>query len=392
MGEINTRWTAVWGNAVSIAEYRPESYAKNITLRYPIDIPFSGDALRFTFDNYCGSEAVTITRATVALADTAHDCYKELTCDVQPSRIVDITFGGKENCRLEAGERVVSDEVHLPLPAGSTVCVSIYFEDFTLMRSGVVVTGALSKGFFSLGDQTHSPALPLVDTKTTHMFYFLSNVDIHTSSENRAIICYGDSITSQDWPDELKLRLRKEGSHTSVIRRAASGTRVLREYDCITYASYGLKGTNRFLHEIPTAGADTLIIQQGINDIIHPVGRDVNEFRPMEDLPTVQELIDGLSWYIKEAQAMGLTVYLGTLLPIYGWRTYAPFREEMRCQINQWIRTNPLGTRCIDFDEALRDSENPAAFAPGFDSGDHLHPSRAAYAQMAATVPADLLR
>lgn len=110
------------------------------------------------------------------------------------------------------------------------------------------------------------------------------------------MICYGDSITAQAWPDELMLRLLREGKkHTSVIRRAASGTRILRQYDCITYDSYGLKGSNRFSHEIPTFGADTIIIQQGINDIIHPVGCDINPFRPMSDLPTAEELIDGLN-------------------------------------------------------------------------------------------------
>ena len=30
------KWVSVWGNAVSIAENRPERYAKDITLRYPI--------------------------------------------------------------------------------------------------------------------------------------------------------------------------------------------------------------------------------------------------------------------------------------------------------------------------------------------------------------------
>ena len=44
-------------------------------------------------------------------------------------------------------------------------------------------------------------------------------------------------------------------------------SRILREYDCITYESYGLKGDKRFAHEVPTDGADTVIIQQGINDI-----------------------------------------------------------------------------------------------------------------------------
>ena len=29
-------WISIWGNAVSIAENRPEGYGKNITLRYPL--------------------------------------------------------------------------------------------------------------------------------------------------------------------------------------------------------------------------------------------------------------------------------------------------------------------------------------------------------------------
>ena len=45
-------WASIWGNAVSIAENRPERYAKNITIRYPIRVPFDGTALRLTSDNY----------------------------------------------------------------------------------------------------------------------------------------------------------------------------------------------------------------------------------------------------------------------------------------------------------------------------------------------------
>lgn len=187
------------------------------------------------------------------------------------------------------------------------------------------------------------------------------------------------------------LRLRKEGiCNTSVIRRAASGTRILREYECITYDSYGLKGTNRFLHEVPTDGATSIIIQQGINDIIHPVGIDINPFRPMSDLPTAQELIDGLRWYVESAHQMGLQVYLGTLLPIYGWRTYAPFREELKNEVNGWIRSTNEIEGYIDFATALCGSENPAAFRGEYDSGDHLHPSKAGYQKMAELIPSTL--
>ena len=54
--------------------------------------------------------------------------------------------------------------------------------------------------------------------------------------------------------------------------------------------------------------------------------------------------------------------------------------------------SSPLFDGCVDFDKAVRDPENPVSFAPGFDSGDHLHPSEKAYAAMAAAVPLALLR
>lgn len=62
------KWVSVWGNAVSIAENRPERYAKDITLRYPIVSPFSGSGVRLTFDNYCGTEPVTLEKVTIFCA------------------------------------------------------------------------------------------------------------------------------------------------------------------------------------------------------------------------------------------------------------------------------------------------------------------------------------
>ena len=114
------------------------------------------------------------------------------------------------------------------------------------------------------------------------------------------------------------------------------------------------------------------------------MGTDVNPFRPMSDLPTAEQLAEGIEYYIDTAKKYGLNVYLGTLLPIYGWRTYAPFREELKNVFNGMLRANKHVAGCIDFDKALR-GENTAMFAEGFDSGDHLHPSESAYKKMAAT-------
>ena len=208
------------------------------------------------------------------------------------------------------------------------------------MRSMVYASGPLSTGIYAIGDMTDEKDIPINISRNTNNFYFLSNVSVLTEEKNRCIVCYGDSITAQDWPDYLTLRCSNEGfRNTAVIRRATSGSRILRQYDCIMYESYGLSGENRFHHEVPTDGADVVIIQQGINDIIHPVGELTNVFRPMSDLPTVEELIDGLKGYIEKARSYGYKVYVGTLLPMGGWRTDAPFRQEMRHAYNEFIRT-----------------------------------------------------
>lgn len=371
-------FASIWGNAVSIGENRPEGYGKDITLCYPVYTQFAGDALRITYDNYCGTEEICITRTIARIGDAW----------------IPVTFGGSRSAEVPAGGKLVSDEIPCQVEAESTFELRFYLETCTQLRSCVYVSGAHSDhALYATGDQTENPDISIEISRPIHFFYFLSNVSLHTAAENRTIVCYGDSITAQDWPDDLAVRCQQEGfSHTAVIRRATSGSRILREYSCLTYQSYGLKGSKRFDHEVPTDGADAVIIQQGINDIIHPVGTRVNPFRPMSDLPTLQELIGGMQEYITRARSYGYAVYVGTLLPIEGWRTYAPFREELKNAFNDWIRTTDLIDGCIDFDLAVRDPHHPAAFAAGMDSGDHLHPSAAGYRAMAEAVPGVLLR
>ena len=381
------KYVTTWGNAISVADRKPENYAKDLTLRYPIRPMFDGEQLKITLDNFCGTEPVTISSAYVAdSADAGREIVEESSTPV--------TFDNGSRCvTIPPGEAVVSDAVRFSVRRGNDISVSFYLGEYAQMRSAVLITGPLSKGYYSVGDHVRSGKLPLDLTRNTNWFYFLSNVEIETEDTNRAVICYGDSITSQAWPDYLTLRLfQQDITHTAIVRRAASGTRILRQYDNITYDSYGLKGAVRFPREAKVSGADTVFIQLGINDIIHPVGVEVNPFRPWSDLPTADELIAGLRQYVRQAKEYGLDVYIGTLLPIYGWRTYEPFRDELRCAVNEWIRQTPEIKGCIDFDEALRDSANPAAFARDYDSGDHLHPSERAYERMAAEVPEILLR
>ena len=108
MNQTEKHWASVWGNAVSIAENRPESFSKNITLRYPISSQFAGEALRLTFDNYCGTEAITIAKTTVLVDGVFYA----------------VTFGGETAVTIPAGENVVSDPVDCPIKAKSSFDIS----------------------------------------------------------------------------------------------------------------------------------------------------------------------------------------------------------------------------------------------------------------------------
>ncbi|MBQ3256000.1 MAG: lipase, partial [Oscillospiraceae bacterium] len=134
------KWVSVWGNAVSVAENRPERYAKDITIRYPINIPFDGEGIRLTFDNYCGTEPITLTKVTVFYGGEFYP----------------VTYMGQRSISIGAGERIVTDPLAVKLRGEELVQVSFYLGGFTLMRSVVYACGPLSEGLYANGDQTET--------------------------------------------------------------------------------------------------------------------------------------------------------------------------------------------------------------------------------------------
>ena len=91
-----SKWVTVWGNATSVAERRPETYARDITLRYPVKCAFGGNAVRLHFSNFCGTEPITLTQVAIASA------VSDREINLKDAAL--ITFGGKESVTLKAGE------------------------------------------------------------------------------------------------------------------------------------------------------------------------------------------------------------------------------------------------------------------------------------------------
>lgn len=374
---MEQKWVAAWGTSPSIADLPPAQYAKDITLRYVLKMGIRGSQIRLRFDNLFSDETATLTRVTV--------------CPVGESKPVAVLFDGSETGVIAANGSLTSDALALAVVPGMDLAVNIYLGQFTHMINGVGCSGPLSGGLFAMGDLTDHPSFSLLEGKEIGTYHFLTEVDVLSTADTHALIAFGDSITSQSWPDHLALRMLENGREDlAIIRRGIGGSRVLREYSHLQHRNYGPSGMARFEREVNIPGADRVLILHGINDIIHPDG--IHPARPMEHLPTPEQLIDGLRAYIKAAHSYGMKAYLATLTPILGWRTDAADRQALRAAVNEWIRTTDEADGVVDFAAATCDPAEPRALSAENDSGDHLHPSNEGARTMAYSIPDEYLR
>ena len=107
--------------------------------------------------------------------------------------------------------------------------------------------------------------------------------------------------------------------------------------------------------------------------------------------PTAEDRIAGHKQLIERAHAKNLMIIGATLTPFEGANYWTPEGEEKRQALNDWIRTSGAYDAVLDFDELLRDPNEPTKFLPEFDPGDHLHPNDAGYEAMANAIDLELL-
>ena len=380
---MNDKWITVWGNAIAKPTRRVAEWIKDTTLRQQMEMTVSGKAVKLHFSNLFGADSATITSATVALAgvDSA----------VKADTITTVTFDGKNSCTIEKGQGIVSDEIPFEFSAGDLLVVSLYFADFVSVITSYDAGDMGMSRWCCTGDHTHSEDLPVMTKTVADVTPLIHTIEAFCSEECYTVITFGDSITAQTWPDRLRRRMVNAGrKDIAIVRKAIGGSRVLREYPCDAYRSYGTKGGARFEREVLLPGVKKVFILQGINDIIHP-GEEGNIFRPASDMPTAEELIAGLMYYIDTAHKNDIEVYLAPILPFKGWRTYSEEKDAVRRQVNNWIYNEAPVEGVLPFEEAVWDENDRLAMQPDKDSGDHLHPGWRGAQAMADSIPEEFI-
>ena len=356
----------------------------NQTVRNVAFTSSGGRVLRVHLSNAFGTRPVTIGRATVAV---------ELSgAQLVPGTVRNLLFGGQASVTIPAGGDIVSDPVNLAVRPLEDLAVSTYLP---------TATGPTTYHFFSQqtnyvasGDLTGSEApdsytaLPSTSSAGSS-WYYLSGIDVRSSrSSSGAVVAFGDSITdgfqsqvnaNDRWPNLLDKRLIAAAGERapSVVDEGIGGNRVLTDSSC-----FGQSALHRFDRDaLSVPGVKDVIVLEGINDIEHSYNTGPCFTEPQV---TAAEIEQGDQQLIAEAHAHGLKIFGATLTPV-NFPASDP-REQVREQLNNWIRTSGAFDGVFDFDKAVRDGRDPLYFNPSYDSGDHLHPNDAGYQAMANVI------
>jgi lysophospholipase L1-like esterase len=345
------------------------------TVRYKLTLWAEGERLALRLSNEAGTKPLRIDRVTVALeAGTAR-------------KFVEATFGGSPSLIMPAGAPAMSDPVPISVKPGSELLVSVYLpEPFTHAQSDSVRPVEYSQGVDETGSDSLSNAQALFVRPIVSAVLSLSE-----SPRREAIVTFGDSITDgtgvksvefRGWPELLAARLLNEPTSTAVIANAGiSGNRLLSD-------GWGISALARFDRDVlALPSVEHVILLEGINDI------GSTRLAAAGAVPLASlDLVGAYRQLIARAHQRGIDVACGTLLPFEGSFYFTEQTEQLRQQVNAWIRSSGECDALIDFDEAMRDPADPGRLRAQYDSGDHLHPNDAGYRAMADFVDLRIFR
>ncbi|MFF0445700.1 SGNH/GDSL hydrolase family protein [Streptomyces sp. NPDC004609] len=381
-------WTGTWGAAhqypVAPAGWPPNWSVEGFSdqsVRQVVRISAGGSRIRVRVSNRYGKQPLVVTGATVARAAEG--------AAVHPHSVRTLRFASARGVTVPAGKDLVSDAVGLPVRPLEKLTITLHFAGTTGPVS--FHSNALTTTYRADGDRTRDPSGHAFEGATSQSFYAVSGVEVAGPRTPGAVVAFGDSITDgafstpgadNRYPDQLAERLAADGSRLSVVNSGISGNRLLSDSVC-----FGEKGVDRFRHDVlDRPGVRSAVVLIGINDI--GAGGTPDFGCGLAPTVTAQQLIDGHKALIRLAHARGVEAVGATVTPFKGagYGYYSEAKNQVRTEVNDWIRTSGAYDAVADLDRALRDPADPDRLLPAYDSGDRLHPNDAGMDAMARTI------
>lgn len=382
--ENEPHWIATWGASPfgfqAFGSAPAPAPFVNQTLRQKLRISVGGEQIRVRFSNELGTTPLVIGAATLALAETESN--------IDRASLRNLTFGGEQSITIPAGAPALSDPINLAVEDLTELAISIYLPEETapatlhMGRSAYVSTA---------GDFTQRTDLDGAELTTNHVY--LTGVYVSTTEDIAVLVTLGDSITDgaastphsyNSWPDHFAARVSTgaAGRKIAVVNHGISGNQVLRD-------GAGTSALTRFDRDVlSTPGLTHIVLLEGINDIGTGGFAFPGTAGPPPADTSAAALIAGYRQLIARAHSNGVKIFGATLTPFEGTFAgyYTPPKDEVRIDVNEWIRSSGEFDGVIDFEAAIRDEANPRVMKAEYDSGDKLHPGDAGYKQMADSI------
>lgn len=345
------------------------------TLRIVVHCNVEAESLQVLFTNQFGQAPLTIGAASAAL------CDKEGTID--PETLAPVTVGGLQSFVLEPGEDLLSDNANISIKPGEYVAISLYYptEEHPVSGNWVAANARRSRP----GNYTADPELPgpqlvsramrtVIASDMTVNITNISQVIANAERPSRVVACFGDSITQQsNWTDPfLRLLYHTYPGEISLCNLGIGGNRLLQPSPEDVGGAFGIAGIERFKKDVLSVkGLTHVIMDIGTNDIGHPGTHDV----PLDMMPTLEEYIAGMESIAKMAHDAGAKVYVGTLIPREINKVFTEEREQLRIEMNEWLRAAECFDAVIDFDAVMRREDGKPGMKDECYLPDNLHPT-----------------
>ncbi len=358
-------WEATWATAIEFTgpSDMPASSLSNRAIRQIIHVSKGGTQLQLKLSNVHSKEPVDIKSVFIADAKEASDI------DAKTAKYV--TFNGKRNITIEPGKDLTSDVIGYNLKPLQLLSITINYGESTPVNAsshrGSRTTSYIIKG-------VAKPKTKFIDAEKVDHWYNIASLDVLRSNpaEANAIVVLGNSITDgrgsttnkqNRWTDAMAEAL---GGETSVLNLGIGGNSVL-------WGGLSEPAVKRFNRDIlGQQGVKTLIIFQGVNDIGGSRGNSEE---------VAKKLTEAYKSFIDQGHAKGWKVIGATITPFKGNSYYSFFHEAARQVVNEWIRTSGAFDAVIDFDELVRDPQDPTKLKAEY-SDDWLHLNPTGYAAM----------
>ena len=367
------------GNALAAEDLR------DATMRQVFHLSAGGAAIRVHLSNAFGTEALHFTAVHVARP------VSTASAEIDAKSDRGLTFSGNADVTLPPGAEFVSDPLDFAVAPLSDLAVTFHLDAAPERQTGH--PGSRATSYFVHGD--FAGAAKLEEPRHVDHWYQVAEIDVQSGPAAAAVVALGDSITdghgattngNDRWTDVLARRVfeRAETPNVGVANEGIGGNHLLTD-------GLGPNALARFDRDVlAPAGVRWVIVFEGVNDL-GGLARN-GEVPAAEHAGLVQRMIAAYQQMILRAHEHGLRIYGATITPYVGSDYYhpGPLSEADRQAVNQWIRAEGHFDAVIDFDAVVRDPLHPERLLPGFDCGDHLHPSPAGYKAMGEAIPLGL--